>query len=410
MRTGVFLACLFVAVAALEAQERTLPREFVLTANVLKERPAFVKTVVVPEASCAAVNEAGTLLAIGRRAKDEKHVVLIRLDAHGQPAAEPAWITLPKPKPLAEKLNYALGVMFHPRLPVLYVWQDIPGPPPAKQENNPEFKDYLEFDHLQVYTVAGGKPELVHAGARGAGFHCGLNHGTVGLDREGRTLFLPNATGETFETGSIGLPALDEEGLPVETPDAQPAPPGASRVKAKAPRGAERRPALPRKLQTRTRFPTGAGWFAGTEAMLMGGYSGCMISDLHNGAMRQTWFPITERAGPCTLAAHPTAPAAYLALQDEALFFAMGQVNGFLTLLPQVATVTGAHYTGLPVVLTAHARVAIGDARALHLFGLKPDGKLDGKHEMLKLSAAAVKGTAYSAKHSLLYVAVDKAD
>ena len=52
----------------------------------------------------------------------------------------------------------------------------------------------------------------------------------------------------------------------------------------------------------------------------------------------------------------------------------------------------------------------LGDARALHLFGLQADGRLDGKVEQVPLPAAQVRGLAYSEKHARLYVAVDKAN
>src|SRR5204862_25722 len=67
------------------------------------------------------------------------------------------------PDVLSGNANYALGLLFHPRLPLLYVWQDIKAPPADKQENHPEFADYLEFDHLLIYEVKDGALELLQS-------------------------------------------------------------------------------------------------------------------------------------------------------------------------------------------------------------------------------------------------------
>ncbi len=142
----------------------------------------------------------------------------------------------------------------------------------------------------------------------------------------------------------------------------------------------------------------------------MGGYGGCMMADFHNGGLRQTWFTIPILTGSCFVAGHPTLPALYLCLHDHNHLYQVAQVNGFVTLLPQVATVTGTHLDGLPVVLTKQSRLAVTEAKSLHLVGLKADGKLDGQDQMLPLPGGVGQGLAYSEKLSRLFVAVDKAN
>ncbi len=78
--------------------------------------------------------------------------------------------------------------------------------------------------------------------------------------------------------------------------------------------------------------------------------------------------------------------------------------------MPQVATVTGAHMTGIPVVVTKQSCTAIGDTKSLHLIGIDADGRLNGKSDRLKLDCGIAKGLAYSEKHGRLYVAVNKND
>jgi hypothetical protein len=409
-RPSVFFAILLFACVV---QAADLPREFTITPEVIKEPPPFLTQVIVPDANCAAVNDAASMLVVGRKGMDEKHLAVFRLGADGQPAGEPSWVTLPKPEVLAPNANYPLGLLFHPRLPLLYVWQDVNGPPPEKQEKNPEFADYLEFEHLVIYAIKDGALELVHTGAHGSGFHCGLNGGTVGLDFEAKNLFLPNAQGETHTEASIGIYALDDDGLPGEASEVTSDKSAKKAVMttnvSKSPnKKAIRAVVLPKKLRTNRYYPSGSGWFAGSEAMLMGGYSGCMISDFHNGGLRQTWFGLADLAGLCVLSGHPTLPAVYLCLQDHNHLFVIAHANGYLTLLPQVATVTGAHLIGTPVVLAKQSRLAIGDTKSLHLLGLGADGKLDGKDQHLKLACALAKGLAYSEKHDRLFVAVDK--
>ena len=120
----------------------------------------YVVQVVSPQAHCAAISDSLGLIAIANRAITGKggEVSIFGLDARGQdcghahascataaqarqqaahPAATPALplppkplytITLPRPASLAAFGNGAISMAFHPRLPLLYVWQDTTGP------------------------------------------------------------------------------------------------------------------------------------------------------------------------------------------------------------------------------------------------------------------------------------------
>jgi len=411
IRTFAFISVLLIF-SSIAARSEDLPREFTVTPEVIKEAPAYVTQVVVPDAMCAAVSDAASLLIVGQRSVNERHLAVFHLDADGRPTGEPTGITLPKPEAIAGSLSFPVGLLFHPKLPILYVWQDVALP---AGKTPPDLTKFAEFDHLLTYAIKDGALELVQTGARGPGFHCGLNTGTIGLDYGMKNLFVPNAQGATYDEAGIAFYALDEEGIPSDTPE------GANEKGARAPemtinksknpaKKAIRVVALPKNLRTNHYFPSGAGWFAGSEAMLMGGYSGCMMTDLHDGGLRQTWFGLPDRIGPCTLAGHPKLPEVYLCLQDNLQLAAIAHANGYLTLLPQLANVTGAHFTGIPVVLTGQSRLAVGDTKALHLLGLQADGRFDGKDERLTLPCFSVRGLAYSEKHGRLFVAVDKGD
>jgi len=394
---------------ALTLPAATLPREFEVTPTPLAEPPAYLTPVVVSNALCAAVSEAASLLVIGQRSTNDQHLAVFRLDASGKPVGEPARLSLPKPAVLTKQVNYPLGLLFHPRLPVLYVWQDITAPPQNQQEKHAAFTNWLEFDHLLIYAVKPGGLELVETAARGTGFHCGLGGGTVGLDAAGKTLFLPNSIGATYDEAGIGYYALDAQGLPVDADEADATKTRAKPDKEKLGTGRFARTvvALQRK-RTHRYYPSGAGWFAGSEAVVMGGYSGCMSADFQRGGLRQSWFSTLEHVGHCVLAGHPTQPALYLAMQNTPRLFQVAHADGYVSLLPQVASVKGAQLIGAPVVLTQPARVAVGAAKAVYLFGLEADGRLDGKVEQVAVASAAVRGMAYSEKRARLYVAVDK--
>ena len=387
----------------------TLPREFEVTPTPLAEPPAFITQVVVSNALCAAVREASSLLVVGQRSTNDQHLAVFRLGADGLPAGEPTRLALPKPAVLAKHANYPLGLLFHPRLPVLYVWQDISAPPQDQQEKHAAFTNWLEFEHLLIYAVKPTGLELVETAAHGVGFHCGLTGGTVGLDAAGKMLFLPNSIGATYDEAGIAYYALDEQGLPVDSDEADA---GKSRVKAGkekplASRFARTVVALQRK-RTHRYYPSGAGWFAGSDAMVMGGYSGCMSADFQRGGLRQSWFTTLEFAGHCVLAGHPNQPAIYLAMQNTPRLFQLAHADGYVSLLPQVASAKGVQLQGAPVVLTQQARVAVGAAKSVCLFGLEADGRLDGKVEQVTLPSASVRAMAYAEKRGRLYVAVDK--
>lgn len=412
MRYLSFIASLAIAAACALAQ--TPPREFSVTPERTDVVPDYLTQLPVPEATCAAVCDRHSLLVVGHHAKDGNHLAVFPLDPAGKPAAEPAWISLPKPERLAAHANYPLGLLFHPRLPLLYVWQDVETLPKDQQsEKNPAFAPWLEFDHLLIYAVKDGALELVHSGARGTGFHVGLGAGTVGLDFESRHLFVPNTRGETPEAGGLAYYALDDEGVPDEDQEEASKKRPAAGIDVGVGKNLARpkfRRIAPKKDVSCRDVPTGLGWYAGKEAVIMGGHMGCLMADFHDGSLRRAWFDTTELAtlGWAWIAAHPQKPLLYMCLRDSRFAYSIGQVNGWVSLLPQKATLAGTvSLQGLPVVLTRQDKVAFGDAKGLQILGLAPDGKFNGTCTRIPLPAAVIRGMAYSEKHGRFYVAVD---
>ena len=412
MRLPRFLAVLSLASTSVLGQP--LPREFPLTPERLEVAPDYLTQLPVPNATCAAVCDRLALVAVGHQSRDGSQLSIFPLDAAGKPGSDPLRLSLPKPEALSAHANYPLGLLFHPRLPLLYVWQDIDSLPKDQQnEKNPAFEPWLEFDHLLIYAVNGQALELVHSGARGAGFHVAQNGGTVGLDFETKHLFVPNTRGETPEEGGLACFALDANGLPendLEQATGKRTPGGGKAPVETNPTDKKARRITPKKDVSCRNVPTGLGWHAGREAMIMGGHMGCLMADFHDGTLRRAWFDTNELAtlGWASIAGHPEKPVLYMCLGGSRFAYSIGQVNGWISLLPQKATLAGnVHLQGPPVVLQMQGKVAFGDTKSIHLFGLAADGRFDGTCIQIPLPAGVIHGMAYSDKYGRLYVAVD---
>src|SRR5271163_2278556 len=84
--------------------------------------------VTVPAARSAAVSDAHGWLAFSHAAKyTEAQVTLCQLGDAGKPG-EPVLVKLPRPDALAKYPHYVTGLAFHPKLPLLFVWQDLEFP------------------------------------------------------------------------------------------------------------------------------------------------------------------------------------------------------------------------------------------------------------------------------------------
>src|SRR5262249_31685469 len=127
MKPG-FLFLLFLAVSS------ALGQEPIKLSEPKIGRIANLTPVTVPSARCIAIGETAGWLAFGHdKTFTDGHVSLVKLDAKGNPAAYSIPLKLPRPAGLVKHANYPLALAFHPKLPVLYVWQDI-----AIQYTNPE--------------------------------------------------------------------------------------------------------------------------------------------------------------------------------------------------------------------------------------------------------------------------------
>jgi hypothetical protein len=181
----------------------------------LKGKLPELVPVTAPSATCLAIAEAHGWLAFGHDVTyKDAQVSLVRLDAKGNPAAYSIPLKLPPLAPtLAKFANYPLALAFHPRLPLLYVWQEINVPfgnPPAAPLPGLE-----QFDHLLIYSVAKDTPELIVGLCRGPYFLYGMTGGGLAVDKTGSYLYVPNMKDpKNYSNFLFGRFALDEAGLP----------------------------------------------------------------------------------------------------------------------------------------------------------------------------------------------------
>ena len=159
--------------------------------------------VMAQSARCIALSETHGLLAFGHdKTYADAHVSLVKLDAKGTPFAYAIPIKLPKPAALVKNKNYVTGLAFHPKLPLLYVWQEIDvyftnPPPPAPPET-------MQFDHLCIIDISKETPELMLGMCRGLEFIYGQQGGAIAVDATGSFLYVPNIR-EIKNAGSLRL-------------------------------------------------------------------------------------------------------------------------------------------------------------------------------------------------------------
>jgi len=338
-----------------------------------------------PGAVCAAVSDARGLLAIGHRGLSGVGVTLVALGADGQPApAVPAvQAALPRPAAVAADANGALGVVFHPRLPLLYVWQDAPCPSPSAPA-------MASFDHLVVYDVSDGRLAVATNAARGAGYACGQAAGYLGTDPEGRRLFVPNLVDPGSGRSAIGYFPLATNGLPLSVEGV------CEPVRA--------------DVADFQALPTGRGFMAPSErVVLVPVHHGLLVWDTANrvaemGRVMVPGAPVLGFAG-----ANPDGQVVYWAGAGASLLFLFAHVDGYPSLLPQRHTVAGASFQSPPVAMRGRVPLlAVGGANAVHLIPLKADGTFGGEGETLAVAKPSVTALAYSVKFDRLYIPVEK--
>jgi hypothetical protein len=427
MLRGSWGAVLSLALLTSPAESRELTVKLTPTEPA---KVAYVVPVVAPAASCAAVGDAASVVAVGHKVDKQAQLSLFRLDAAGKPADKPVVVKLPKPATLAQRDTYPLSLAFHPTLPLLYVWQDVEGlkgdpVPPA----DPAWKD---FDHLLIYAVDGAAPELLLSLCRGDRFHTGNLAGSLHLDLPHGRLFVPNlrfGMKNPPEGAAVGWFSLDGDGLPVAGDDepARVAPPVApakaaadrparlavlrAAVAAGKPVGAFRH--TPNGIYGFHWYPCGVGFIPfSRDVFIVCGPFGPVTWNLADRRARAQVFlmPVNFVTYYCSrIVSHPTLPVVFASMVGYEWVHRVEHAEGYLTLTPQVVKLDGATLRTPPVVLGKRNLVAFGGPGAVYLAAIDAQGKFKDEAGMqVTVAATTAEGLAYSEKFDRLYVAVEK--
>ncbi len=403
---GVSVTLLWFAGAAAGGPQVTLPPAKAAAVPNLVRVPA-------PSAKWAALSEAHGLLAFAHdRTYPDAQVTLVKLDAKGNPAVYGTSWKLPRPDALAKAGNYALSVAFHPKLPLLYVWQDVglnyTNPLP------PQPPEYRLFDHLCIYDVAREKPELVVSLCRGDDWVFNSQGGAVAVDPAGQYLYVPNLR-EPKNPGSfhLGRFRLDADGLPVLDEKEAKLPP-AARAKKLAELNAARG-GMPAQITPAeyvytfqfSPFGVGQGFLPlAKDTIITAGSSGVM-----------TWRPDDKQAavhvlplrlpGHTLIARHPALPFVFATLADTASFYRVAHAEGNLSLIPLEVVLPGAKLQSAPVVMDKDRRLAIGGNHFVYFVPLDDRGEPRPEATKVPVLSPAARALVYSEKFDRLYVGVE---
>jgi hypothetical protein len=381
--------------------------------------------VVVPQARLAAVSEVLPTLAFTYRPSPADkpaapgRLSIFGIDDKGHPVGTPApppppapapaagapappkpaplpplplfTVKLPRPASLAAYPAAATSLLFHPKLPLLYVWQDIAGPPMTSAKDNVV---YREFDHLLVYSLAPNQaPKLELATARGPGFVYGTSAGTLSLDASARRMMLPNlrtlTSADNAAGTSVGYVKLDDKGMPVKDGD--------------------KLAIVIDDMPAYSAFPNGTGCvFASDSVCVFAGYYGPVTWDSENRRGRFCSYMMAGAASALRLVGHPKLPLVYMSMYGTPGVFSMEHADGYLTMQPKMLRIKGgAGVLTPPVFMPRHNKMALGASSRVYLVSVDAEGNFLPSVTQTLVRNPATEAIAYSEKFDRLYVAAE---
>lgn len=429
---------LILAVVSAMAEPTPLPkREITLPAHL--GTCENLVTVPAPPSRCAVVSEKAGILAVAHQSGTIPQVSLFALDGKGQlKSPTPVGISLPKPTALGTRVNYPLAVAAHPKLPLLYVWQDIA--PAGRGEPADNYHDD-GFCHLLIYDLKSGQPELVQSLAQGEEFPRSNIGGGIALDASGHRLFVPNLRRPAPRGGTsspaVGYFRLNDAGLAdaEDADDALQVPISDSKknenqpVRKKLPTAARKaakaagQPTQKEQLvsskhgisdspATFPSRPTGFSFFPVTDTVcIVAGPLGPVTWDEENrrGQFSSVTLPPARvLQNRVRLAGHPSLPVVFFSGVTTSWVYRMEHADGFMTLLPQRGTLEGALLTSAPVIMPKRHQFVCGGQKTIYVIGFDEQGALNGERIDVPVNCPSVEAVAYSNRFDKLYVAVDK--
>jgi len=366
--------------------------------------------ILAPGATCSALNEETGLLAIGHKGQPH-HLSLIQLSPNGTPG-EARQVILPLPPSLQAAQCYPLGLAFHPKLPLLYVWRDVGE---AAAGSAPVAAVLADFDHLVLLSPADATPVPSASFARGNDFAHGMDRGEIAIEPGGQRLYMPNlcdpalvdpAAKPPTDGSSIGFFDLDEAGqpVPIQMPlegslDGH----GLNKFELRI---------LPHRIHLGTYrvLPNGWGFAAPTtHSVIFSGYYGPAVWDTVNrrAALNYVYMP---NMATCLIGEHPSLDVVYIARFDYELISSIRHADGYPTLLPRTRNAPGARFRSRPVAIAGKINaVIVGGIGAVHVYPVDAQGMLTGTAETVAVANPSVQTLAVSARHAKIYVPVETA-
>jgi hypothetical protein len=369
--------------------------------------------VPVPPALSVSLSEAQGLLAFAHeRSYREAHLSLVKLDAKGNPAPNcKSWMVPRPPEALAKSQYSVVAVALHPKLPVLYAWQDVGLNYAAALTAQPP--EWLQFDHLLVYNIAKDPPELMVSLCRGETTHFGTSGGSLLVDTAGEFLYVPSVCDAKDRYLRAGRFRLDADGLPL-VDDADAKLPLPARLKKLAERNAARTVAVAQMtpveyVHTFPLTPSGGAHsfnILSKDLIVSGCWHGVWSWRPGDKLATVEFLPL-KFAGTTLVAPHPTLPYLFATATNTDSFFRVAHSEGHLSLLPLQITLPETRLFSAPVAIEKGSRIAVGGHYHVYLVALDKNG--DPQPDVLKVPvlAAAARTLVFSERWQRLYVGVE---
>lgn len=402
----------------------------------------ILRTVTSASAFAAVVSDAAGVLAVAHapqptvtkakpwdfEATNDPQVSVFRLDAQGEVGAA-ASIRLPSAPKLASRRHYPLALAAHPKLPLLYVWQDVVAPAEGAPADDPKTDG---FRHLHIYDISSAEPRLVQSAAEGEAFSRANYAGAIAFDRTAGRLFVPNMQRRT-KLGfapSIGYLHLADDGLVVpdtnETAETAAGGKGTTPDRTAAVTAAARKVYLEQvrlgKVPERTvrqaasatstfgESPCGLGFHnISDDITIVCGALGPVTWDEGNRRGQfntYSFYPAVGIGYRYRMVAHPTLPVVFFTGLTSGFVFRVEHVDGFTTMLPQRGTMAPVIITSPPLLVGSRPLLVCSSEGLLHLIGFDAEGAFNGERTDVALPSRKVEALAYSAKYDRLYTTV----
>jgi hypothetical protein len=402
---GATLAYAADVVPARAMQYVTLPEPAGTPMAILDTTPGLIR-VAVPRATCAAVSDQFNILVVGSQSlkgSEGKELYVFKLGPNGEPTGAPEILNTPKVPEVGDSPNQVLSLKFHPKLPLLYVWQDTDDKKIKRADAVNE-----KYAHLLIYSVdAAGKLTFVAQGAVGMRFDMNNIWGDMAVGPQLDKLYVPNlrtpAKSNFTAVGYIGLDPKTGLIAMEESEEKDPttkAPVIVKREKVKL---------WPLGGYGADSIPTGLGYVVGSEGTFTtNGYTTISSFDPEN---RQGWhvaysMPYVS-SSPIHISPHPNPKnwRFYAVTLGSAWVYSMPHADGQITGVPQIANVTGLTAYSPCVIMPKRNQLAVGGGSMLCVVGLNPEGMLTKEAFAVKINSLTVRAVAYSDRADKLFVA-----